>query len=77
MYNQANAELGGSPYMCGKSTFLRKLNGPNWKKRRVRYRPKLTDAHRAQRVEFARHFLAAYPNLERRIVLLTRSDLKW
>ncbi len=69
MYHQVKAAV-GSPNMCGKSTFIRKLNGPHWKKRRVRYRPKLTDAHKAQRVEFAKHFLSADPNLERRIVFL-------
>ncbi len=69
MYEDVKAEL-GTPQMCSKSVFLDHLNGKQWKRRRVRYRPKLTDAHMERRVEFAQHFAAASDELERRIVFV-------
>ncbi len=69
MYHQVKAKV-GSPAMCGKSTFYRMVRGPKFKRRRVRYRPKLTDQHKKNRVAFATEMLRAHPDLERRIIFV-------
>jgi hypothetical protein len=58
----------GERRMCSKATFMRMLNGREFKRRRVRYRPKLTEDHMRQRVAFAQHYLALDPDVLRRIV---------
>ncbi len=69
MYHQVKAKV-GSPAMCGKSTFYRMVQGPKFKRRRVRYRPKLTDQHKKNRVAFATEMLHADADLEGRIVFV-------
>jgi hypothetical protein len=69
VYDIVKAEI-GSPFMAGKSTFLRHLNNGNFKRKRVRYRPKLTDAHMEKRVAFANAQLQAPAAKEKRIVFV-------
>jgi hypothetical protein len=53
VFDVVKAEM-GSPFMPAKSTFLRHLNNGNFKRKRVRYRPKLTESHMVKRVAFAK-----------------------
>lgn len=69
MYDQVKAKV-GSPAMCGKSTFYRIVRGPKFKRRRVRYRPKLTDQHKKNRVAFATNMLDMDPDVECRIIFV-------
>jgi hypothetical protein len=69
MYHEVEASMAGQQ-MVSKSTFMRMMRGRDFKRRRVRYKPKLTEDHRTQRVDFAQHFLAADPELMRRIVFV-------
>ncbi len=68
MYDLVKADV-GSPNMCAKSTFLRHLNKA-FKRRRVKYRPRLTEAHRLKRVAFATDTLSAPIEKEQRIVFV-------
>jgi hypothetical protein len=68
MFELVKADV-GSPNMCAKSTFLEHLN-KTFKRRRVRYRPRLTDGHRAKRIAFAKEALSAHPAKEQRIVFV-------
>jgi hypothetical protein len=68
MYELVKADV-GTPNMCAKSTFLEHLN-KTFKRRRVKYRPKLTESHRAKRVAFAKEALSAPPSKEQRIVFV-------
>lgn len=68
MFDLVKAEV-GSPKMCSRSTFLLHLN-KKFKRRRVKYRPKLTESHQAKRVAFAEDFMSSSPKKEERIVFV-------
>lgn len=60
----------GKARMCSRTVFFDHLNSSTWKRRRIRYRPRLTDLHRQQRVAFAQHCLEMDAETESRIVFL-------
>jgi len=68
MYDVVKADV-GSPDMCSKATFMRHLN-KTFKRRRVKYCPRLTEAHRSKRVAFAKDALSAPIEKEQRIVFV-------
>jgi hypothetical protein len=69
VFDVVKAEM-GSPFMPAKSTFLRHLNNGNFKRKRVRYRPKLTESHMEKRVAFAKANLEDPVAKEERIVFV-------
>jgi hypothetical protein len=69
VYDVVKAEI-GSPFVPSRSVFLDHLNKGNFKRKRVRYRPKLTEVHMEKRVAFAKAQLQAPAAKEGRIVFV-------
>ena len=68
VFEQVSAEFGAQ--MCGRSTFYRALRNGAFKRRRVRYKPTLSEEQMVLRVEHATSFIASNFADDARIVFV-------